>query len=198
MFSNKVKDTVSALPPLSAVPAAPPPKRMVRTDCAPSIISGDVTVKGTLESCGDMQIDGRVEGDIRSAGLVIGEKAEIRGEIYAEDLTVRGQVIGRIRARKVQLCATCRVEGDILHEAFAVEAGAFFEGNIRHSDNPLGEEMSERTRKPAPQPVAKPQPVAVAQPVASADPPPAVTPPPAVVAARMSPVATLAPLGSAN
>jgi hypothetical protein len=32
------------------------------------------------------------------------------------------------------------VEGNILHEAFAVEAGAFFEGNCRHSDNPLAEE----------------------------------------------------------
>jgi cytoskeletal protein CcmA (bactofilin family) len=49
--------------------------------------------------------------------------------------------MGRIRARKVQLAATSHVEGDILHEAFAVEAGAFFEGNCRHSDNPLGDEV---------------------------------------------------------
>ncbi len=91
-----------------------------------------------------MQIDGIVEGDVRSVGLVIGEKAEIHGEIWAEDVTVRGKVIGRIRARKVLLSATSHVEGDILHEAFAVEAGAFFEGNCRHSDNPLGDE----TRKP--------------------------------------------------
>jgi cytoskeletal protein CcmA (bactofilin family) len=74
---------------------------------------------------------------VRSIGLVIGDEAEIRGEIYAEDVTVRGKVIGRIRARKVLLAATSRVEGEILHEAFAVEAGAFFEGNCRHSDNPL-------------------------------------------------------------
>ena len=57
-------------------------------------------------------------------------------------MTVRGRVMGRIRARKVQLAATSHVEGDILHEAFAVEAGAFFEGNCRHSDNPLGDEES--------------------------------------------------------
>jgi cytoskeletal protein CcmA (bactofilin family) len=80
-----------------------------------------------------------VEGDIRSVGLVIGEKAEVHGEIFAEDVTIRGKVMGRIRARKVLLAATSHVEGDILHEAFAVEAGAFFEGNCRHSDNPLGD-----------------------------------------------------------
>jgi cytoskeletal protein CcmA (bactofilin family) len=117
---------------------------------APSIISADVVVNGTLVSTGDIQIDGRVEGDVRSIGLVIGDRAEIHGEIYAEDVTVRGKVVGRIRARKVLLAATSHVEGDILHEAFAVETGAFFEGNCRHSDNPLGEQAPARTVQPTP------------------------------------------------
>jgi hypothetical protein len=60
-------------------------------------------------------------------------------------VTVRGHIHGGIRAKKVLLCSTCHVEGNILHEAFAVETGAFFEGNCRHSDNPLAEEV----RKPA-------------------------------------------------
>jgi len=107
---------------------------------APSIISADLVVNGTLTSTGDIQIDGRVEGDVRSSGLVIGDKAFIHGEVLAEDVTVRGRVQGSIRARKVLLAATCHVEGNILHEAFAVEAGAFFEGNCRHSDDPLSED----------------------------------------------------------
>ncbi|MDB5733840.1 MAG: hypothetical protein JWN16_477 [Alphaproteobacteria bacterium] len=137
MFSSKPKDTAPATPPMMATPA-PAPKR-ARQLSAPSIISADMVINGTLASTGDIQIDGRVEGDVRSVGLVIGEKAEIHGEIYAEDVTVRGKVVGRIRARKVLLAATSHVEGDILHEAFAVESGAFFEGNCRHSDNPLGD-----------------------------------------------------------
>ena len=152
MFS-KSKDAVPPAPILSSTPLQAP-KRTGRST-APSIISADLTVTGTLVSNGDIQIDGIVEGDVRSAGLVIGEKAEIHGEVLADDLTVRGRVIGRIRARKVQLSATSHVEGDILHEAFAVEAGAFFEGNCRHSDNPLGDEV----RKPVlPQMAPTPQP----------------------------------------
>ena len=138
MFS-KPKDAVPAAPSVSPTPLASP-KRAVRST-APSIVSGDLTVTGMLVSNGDIQIDGVVEGDVRSVGLVIGEKAQIHGEIVADDLIVRGKVIGRIRARKVQLAATAHVEGDILHEAFAVEAGAFFEGNCRHSDNPLGDDV---------------------------------------------------------
>jgi cytoskeletal protein CcmA (bactofilin family) len=154
MFS-KSKDAILPAPSISAAPLLPP-KRAGRST-APSIISADLTVTGTLVSNGDIQIDGVVEGDVRSVGLVIGEKAQINGEILADDITVRGRVIGRIRARKVQLSATSHVEGDILHEAFAVEAGAFFEGNCRHSDNPLGDEV----RKPVMQPAA---PLSSAQP----------------------------------
>jgi len=134
MFSRS-KDNTPAPQPV----AAPAAFKRAGRSAAPSIISADMAITGTLTSTGDIQIDGRVEGDVRSVGLVIGDKAEIHGEILAEDVTVRGKVIGRIRARKVLLAATSHVEGDILHEAFAVESGAFFEGNCRHSDNPLGE-----------------------------------------------------------
>jgi cytoskeletal protein CcmA (bactofilin family) len=132
MFSSKSKE----------VPAPPPPAPALkrgRALSAPSIISAEMVMQGAVSSAGDIQIDGRVEGDVRSIGLVIGDKAEIHGEIFAEDVTVRGKVIGRICARKVLLAATAHVEGDILHEALAVETGAFFEGNCRHSDNPLGD-----------------------------------------------------------
>jgi cytoskeletal protein CcmA (bactofilin family) len=98
-----------------------------------------MVIQGSIHSTGDVQIDGRLEGDVRSGGLVIGDKAEIQGEICAEEVSVRGKVMGRIRARRVLLAATAHVEGDILHEALSVEAGAFFEGNCRHSDNPAGD-----------------------------------------------------------
>jgi cytoskeletal protein CcmA (bactofilin family) len=136
MFSSKSKEST----PLPQMPTAQSSAKRSGRSAAPSIISGDLVVNGTLTSSGDIQIDGRVEGDVRSAGLVIGDKAFIQGEVLADDVTVRGKVQGSIRARKVFLASTCHVEGNILHEAFAVEAGAFFEGNCRHSDNPLSDE----------------------------------------------------------
>jgi len=132
------------------MPVPPAAPKRTRALSAPSIISADMAMQGTVNSTGDIQIDGRLEGDVRSMGLVIGEKAEIHGEIVAEDVTVRGKVIGRIRARKVLLAATAHVEGDILHEALAVESGAFFEGNCRHSDNPLSQGTPGESRPAAP------------------------------------------------
>jgi cytoskeletal protein CcmA (bactofilin family) len=184
MFSSKSKDAETA--PAAATQV----KRSVRS-AAPSIISADLVVNGTLTSTGDIQVDGRVEGDVRSAGLVIGDKAYIQGEVLADDVTVRGRVQGGIRARKVLLCSTSHVEGNILHEAFAVEAGAFFEGNCRHSDNPLSDEAGRPTQsyqsKPTPAPVAAP----AAAPVATIK-----APDMAVAAPRPVPAATFQPLKS--
>lgn len=108
---------------------------------------------GTLTSTGDIQIDGRVDGDIRSASVTIGEKANFQGEIVAEECTIRGRVQGIVRARKVQLSGTCHMEGTILHEALAVEVGAFFEGTCRHCADPL----SEVAGKPEPRTTFEPK-----------------------------------------
>jgi cytoskeletal protein CcmA (bactofilin family) len=175
MFSSKSKEPAQV--PAPPVPAQASQKRVVRPASAPSIISSDLVVNGTLTSVGDIQIDGHVEGDVRSAGLIVGEKAVIHGEVLADDVTVRGRIEGGVRARKVLLCSTCHVEGNILHEAFAVETGAFFEGNCRHSDNPLAEEVA--PRKPAAEYASRPTPAA---PISAATPSNAPTSPVATVA----------------
>jgi cytoskeletal protein CcmA (bactofilin family) len=191
MFSSKSRDKDANPPAVPAAPAAPQPKRAVRS-AAPSIISADLVVNGTLTSSGDIQIDGRVEGDVHSSGLVIGDKAHIHGEILADDVTIRGKVQGSIRARKVLLCSTSHVEGNILHEAFSVEAGAFFEGNCRHSDNPLSDDAKKAVEMPAPRPAA-PAPSLVAP---AAPTPPASAPlnGGAKPAEAARPAATFAPL----
>ncbi|HUO94323.1 MAG TPA: polymer-forming cytoskeletal protein [Rhizomicrobium sp.] len=191
MFSSKSRDKDTAPPTIqasaSSAPLAGGGNKRAQRSAAPSIISADLVVNGTLTSTGDIQVDGRVEGDVHSSGLVIGDKAHIHGEILADDVTIRGRVQGSIRARKVLLCSTSHVEGNILHEAFSVEAGAFFEGNCRHSDNPLSEVIkgSDSPARPAAPMASTPTPPAslAAKPAEPARP-----------AAAAAAAATLAPL----
>ena len=98
---------------------------------APSILSGQIV------SSGDVQIEGVLEGDLRSHAVTIGEKARVTGEISGELVTVRGFVKGTIRARQVHLCASCHVVGDIYHEALAIETGAHLDGVVRREKDPL-------------------------------------------------------------
>lgn len=160
MFS-RTKDNEK---PQTTTSAAPAPSRRSNARSTPSIISNDLVVHGNLVAGGDIQIDGTVEGDVRSASVTVGEQASIIGELVSDDIVIRGRVVGSIRGRRVQLCSTCHVEGDILHEALAVETGAFFEGNCRHSDDPLAEnaQASEPSR-PAAAPSPAPAPAATAK-----------------------------------
>lgn len=132
----------------------------IRTAGVPSIISSDVIVKGNINAAGEIQLDGTLEGDVKAAMLIVGERAAVRGEIVCESVTVRGRVEGSIRAKTVSLAATSHVMGDIVHSSLSVEAGAHFEGNARHSDDPLSEAASRDFRKarpttgaPAPRPI---------------------------------------------
>ena len=127
-----------------ARPHSPPwvaAKQPRQTAAAPSIISADIVLHGALESTGDIQLDGRVEGNVRSAVLIVDDKASIQGEVVADDVTVRGFIRGSIRARKVLLCSGARVEGDILFEIFTAEAGAQFDGYCRYVNDPLSQEL---------------------------------------------------------
>ena len=107
------------------------------TSGAPSLVSAAVSVDGTLRSDGDMQIDGCVKGDVHCVRLVIGKTGSITGEIFAEEVTIRGRSDGLIRAHKVNLRSASKVSGDILHRSLSIELGASFEGNCRPSDDPL-------------------------------------------------------------
>ena len=116
----------------------------------PSIISADVVIRGNVNASGEVQFDGALEGDIRAASLIVGEKASVKGEIVCENVMVRGRVEGGIRARTVSLAATAHIQGDILHSSLSVESGAHFEGNCRHSDDPLSEASAKDFRKARP------------------------------------------------
>lgn len=97
----------------------------------PSILSADVRVTGNLNSQGEIQIDGTIEGDIRAKILLVGQGAEVKGEIVAETVQIHGIVHGQIKAKVVVLAKTARVTGDILHEDLSIEKGAFLEGHCR-------------------------------------------------------------------
>lgn len=102
----------------------------------PSLIGADLTIMGNLVSRGEVQVEGEVQGDIHGTNVVIGEKAKITGAIIADEIVVRGHVMGSIRGKRVMLQATSHVEGDVFHQALAIEQGAFFEGKSRRSEDP--------------------------------------------------------------
>jgi cytoskeletal protein CcmA (bactofilin family) len=99
----------------------------------PSIIGEDLSITGNVTSKGEIQ------GDIHCGSLLLGDKSQVIGSVIAEDIVVRGRVVGSVRGLRVTLQAQSHVEGDIFHQSLAIEQGAYFEGKSRRSDDPLAE-----------------------------------------------------------
>ncbi len=105
----------------------------------PSIIGEDLTVEGNVISKGEVQLEGEIKGDVRCASLVVGDKALVEGNVGADDVIVRGRVVGSVRGHRVTLQSNSHVEGDVFHQSLAIEQGAYFEGKSRRSEDPLAD-----------------------------------------------------------
>ncbi len=112
-------------------PGNKPAAQVSRKPAAPSIIGADLSIVGDLSSEGEVQVDGSIDGDIRTKTLLIGESATVKGEIVGDTIRVYGKVDGQIKARAVILAKSARVVGDILHEKLSIEKGAFLDGHCK-------------------------------------------------------------------
>ena len=101
------------------------------------VLSSDVEIKGSIKFQKELLIDGKVEGEINSDGvLTIGENADIRGEIKTKSITVFGKVHGNITvAERCELKSKCTLQGDLKAARLVIEEGATFIGK---SKSPAG------------------------------------------------------------
>jgi cytoskeletal protein CcmA (bactofilin family) len=99
---------------------------------------------------GPAQFYGHIEGEVRGSELLIGERAEVVGNIIAQEVIIRGRIKGTIRAVRVKLQASGAVEGDIFHRSLSIEESALFEGSSRRVENPI-ETAAKGPDKPRPQ-----------------------------------------------
>ncbi len=117
-------------------PAPPRPAAMVTE---PSYIAHDTTVEGNIISEGEIHVDGSVHGMVRAHTCLVDRRGEVRGEISAEIVYVRGRVVGPINGVHVQIEAGAHVEGDVTNETISIENGAYVLGSIRHAVPPPGQ-----------------------------------------------------------
>jgi cytoskeletal protein CcmA (bactofilin family) len=89
-----------------------------------SLIDKLANVSGDLWSDGDVQIDGHLCGNVNCAQLIIGKDAAVIGAIIAEEAVIRGKMTGLIRATRVLLQASARVESEIVYQSLSVDEGA--------------------------------------------------------------------------
>jgi cytoskeletal protein CcmA (bactofilin family) len=114
-----------------------------------STIGEDLVITGDVRSKGEIHLDGRVQGDVHCTSLVLGENSQLEGSVIAEDVVIRGRLVGSVRALRVMLQSRSHVEADLLHNSLAIEQGAYFEGQSRCCDDPLSPDLEAPVEKTA-------------------------------------------------
>lgn len=122
MFKNK-RDAGDSIETGDA--SVPPPLPAPTT---PSTISTDLTIKGNLDSEGEIRVDGTVEGDIECRQLHLGETGQIKGNVKAVSCFIAGRLQGEVDAGEVVISQSATMLGDVLHDSLTIEQGAHIDG----------------------------------------------------------------------
>ncbi|MBI3853825.1 MAG: polymer-forming cytoskeletal protein [Verrucomicrobia bacterium] len=102
-----------------------------------NVLASDVEIKGNLKFTGEMNFDGKLDGEIHSDGtLSLGENAVINGNINVNTVTVRGKVTGNITAKdKIEIKAKTELFGDIRASKLTIEEGVTYVGKTEVNPN---------------------------------------------------------------
>jgi cytoskeletal protein CcmA (bactofilin family) len=104
-------------------------------------VSHDITVvlqkgchlEGRLQFEGTARIDGHFKGEIFTPDiLVIGDEAQVTGQVEADVVVISGQFTGDVYAtHRVEIQAPAVVRGTIQTAILQVDEGAIFEGKTK-------------------------------------------------------------------
>ncbi len=118
-------------------------KAVNRRGYNPSVIAEGMHVLGNIVSDGTLDIDGKIDGNVRGQTVTVRPNGSIRGDVTADVVHVHGAVDGLIKAKTVMLYADAKVTGTIMHESLKIEDGAFVDGKFKRMDRLVFEDAED-------------------------------------------------------
>lgn len=97
-----------------------------------AFVGKGVEFKGTITYSGTVRIDGYLDGEIHTDGVVlIGEEAVIQAKITAGTVVCKGKVTGDVVAKEcVKLRAPAVINGSVKTPVLSMEDGVLFNGEL--------------------------------------------------------------------
>jgi cytoskeletal protein CcmA (bactofilin family) len=126
LFSSKQKESTSQM-------AKENQAAQQAREAVISIIGPGMKVVGDCETEGTLRIEGTVEGTVRAGkAVVVGKDGIVRGDIETQDAVIGGKVTGLVVAQsRLELQATCEIDGEIRARRIKLEEGGLVNGNIQ-------------------------------------------------------------------
>ncbi|HKW11752.1 MAG TPA: polymer-forming cytoskeletal protein [Gemmatimonadaceae bacterium] len=132
----------------------PDPNNLPTTGAGYSVLDAQLSVRGDIETEGTLRVDGKLDGSIRRADVVvIGEGATVVGDISAREVIVGGSVQGNVVATtRIELQPSAVVTGDIDAGAIMIQEGCVVQGRLTVTTTPAAKPVKVKVRSPMPTP----------------------------------------------
>lgn len=103
-----------------------------RVNTVASVLSPEVVVIGNVSGQGDLEIRGRVQGNLRLEGrLLLAKGGTVIGNVEATSVVIAGTIHGDIEARSgIEIQGSGSVEGNLAAPRIGIETGAQVRGML--------------------------------------------------------------------
>ena len=110
-------------------------KKNKLTDTERSLISETVSIEGTINSSGAIDVAGLVKGPVYSKEIIIRETGSITGSIEGDHIEIHGHLDGKVSGQDIVIGTTGTVKGDIeFGNNLKTENGADIDGYIKKTN----------------------------------------------------------------
>ena len=111
-------------------------KKIKIKDTERSLISETVSIEGTINSSGAIDVAGLVKGPVYSKEIIVRDTGSITGTIEADAVEIHGHLDGKVIGQDIVIGSTGTVKGDIeFGNNLRTENGADIDGYIKKTNN---------------------------------------------------------------
>ena len=105
-------------------------------DSERSLISETMSIEGTINSSGAIDVAGLVKGPVYSKEIIVRETGSITGSIEADHVEIHGHMDGKVSGTDVIVGSTGTIKGDIeFGNNLRTENGADIDGYIKKTNS---------------------------------------------------------------
>ena len=110
-------------------------KKKKLTDSERSLISETVSIEGTINSSGAIDVAGLIKGPVYSKEIIIRETGSITGSIEGDHVEIHGHLDGKVSGQDIVIGSTGTVKGDIeFGNNLKTENGADIDGYFKKTN----------------------------------------------------------------
>lgn len=122
-------------------------KPLTSVNGSTTLIAKDAVVRGDIEFCGNLDVEGKVIGSIvaecgKEAMLRVMSGGCVEGEIRVPSAVVNGRVSGDIHSTgRLELAEKAEVDGDVYYHLIEMAVGCKLNGGLRHV-SPVADDLA--------------------------------------------------------